>query len=102
MYSGVSFAALAQLFVCKYACHATLHMAISLSRFRCACQRYEKMTAKERTTTIVLCERYYQSTECYCARNKEIKERQREVKGGLELLQRACRGCLYLSRKRSV
>ncbi len=28
MYSGLSFAALAQLFVCKYACHATLHMAM--------------------------------------------------------------------------
>ena len=54
MYSGVSFAALAELFVCKHACHATLHVAISLSRFRCACQRYEKVTAKKDLSTVPL------------------------------------------------
>lgn len=46
MYSGVSFAALAKLFVCNHARHATLHVAVSLSRFRCSCQRYENITAK--------------------------------------------------------
>ena len=86
MYSGVFFAALAELFVCKHACHATLHVAISLSHFRCACQRYDKM--KEPSQTMVLCEIDYQCTECYCVKNKEINERQKEVKGGLEQLQR--------------
>lgn len=93
MYSGVFFAALAELFVCKQACHATLRVAISLSRFRCACQRYDKMIAKEPSLTIVLCEIDYQSTECYCVKNKEMKERQKEVKGGLEQLQRPCLEC---------
>ena len=64
------------------------HMAISLSGFHCACQRFEERTTKEGSPTIVLCERYYQSTECYCARNKGINERQREVEGDLEQLQR--------------
>ena len=102
MYSGISSAALAGLFVCKHACHATLHMAISLSRFRCACQRYEKMTTKKDPPTMSLCELDHRSTECYYARNKELKERQREVKGGLEQLQRACLECLNLSSEGSV
>ena len=56
MYTGVYFAALADLFVCKHACHATLHLAASLSRFRCSCQRYEKMTAKKDLPTMFLYE----------------------------------------------
>ncbi len=60
------------------------HMAISLSRFHCACQRFEEMTAKDYSSTIVLCELDYQSIECYCTRDKEIMESQREMEGGLE------------------
>ena len=54
MYSGVSFAAMAELFVGKHARHATLHMAISLSGFRCPCQRCKKMIAKKDPPTMFL------------------------------------------------
>ena len=51
------------------------------------------MTAKEPSLTIILCEIDHQSTECYCVKIKEIKESQKEVKGGLEQLQQPCLEC---------
>ena len=47
------------------------------------------------------CEFDYSRTECYCTRNKEVKERQSQVKGNLGQLQRACLECLNLSRGKS-